>query len=387
MNHTVIVSFNPINRREFPGLDFDATYRRTLKLKVIFPGLMKRLESLEAYTNSVWQKMAFKVEWGPRGGRDWDGYLEVYNGELIEIKPLRNIDVLSAGRWTSRIEEGGTGSMVVTVWYARNDDRYSYDKTIVTFRTRACDFSILVEDLERGDVIFIEDFDVIISRLEDGISLEDCKREIAERREKTNKSFYDLIFEMPEQTLRRAWKELPRKAKNVPIVLGCEGRRQKFRLEPNGDVYCFENWIRRVKGRYSDRLLWDGPHIVYGFGFPPSSPISRYREDGYLPIIHNIWFNDGVFYEQEVFAILLFRDVMRDLGDWDGIDGDDPVVLMMKIALRCSATSPRHVKLTLTSRCSHEEALDEVNGFVYATNYEKPRLRYYIERPCERHII
>ena len=50
------------------------------------------------------------------------------------------------------------------------------------------------------------------------------------------KTLYDRIAEMPEQTWTSAWNGMPPKKSRIAFVLGNDGGRQKFRLDANGNI-------------------------------------------------------------------------------------------------------------------------------------------------------
>ena len=81
-----------------------------------------------------------------------------------------------------------------------------------------------------------------------------------------------------------------------PLVAMEEGRGSAFTITGRGFVGSYTPSIA-IRVRYG-KVLWDGDRITYSFGFPAVEPTERYREDGYLPIIHATWKDDGVEYSQ-----------------------------------------------------------------------------------------
>jgi len=336
--------------------------------------------------------MDISVEWGcmDEAEKTCDGSIEIFNGELAGLGPLKatsSFKISSRDSWKSKVGKGKTDGIKITVWYARNDDVYSFDKTIVTVRSKAHSFSFLVDDLEKGEQIFIKDYDVLVSRTVDNADLRTRGRELAEQKGTT---LFDLIDMMPEQTLERAWRELPAEARDIHFIVGCKGRRQKFGVNARGMVFFPKCWNVRVKGKYSERFLWDGDAITYIFGFPDTEPEGRNLEGGFLPIIYAKWVEDGIIYEQEAFATLLFKDVLDDLKGEEKIDGDDPVVCMTKTTVTSQSPTCKRVNLKLASIDKSQwkdvygvsEPLEYRDGFVFATDTKKPaekRLRYLFD--------
>lgn len=383
--------FKPLSL-EFPEVkDYDVNYRRTLKIRLLSSRDLPEVESFEVYTDSTWKIMDVSIEWGCGDARErvWDGFIEVFNGELADLKPLDSdskIEIVSENSWRSRVEYGETGGVKARVWYTHSNKPESFDETLITVRSKAFSFSFSMRDLERGEVIFIRDYDVLISKASEKPRLEAYKRELSER---GLTSIYDLIQKMPEQTLERAWREMPTKKKSIHFIVGCKGRRQKFGVDTRGVVFIPKLWNVRVKGKYSDRFLWDGDTIAYGFGLPDSEPEERMLEDGFLPIVRAKWVEDGIICEQEVFATLLFKNVLDDLKGEEFIDGDDPIVCMVKLTFTSQALTRKNLSLKLKSICKNhwrdakgmEEQLVYDNGLVYALHPEKTpsqRFRYML---------
>ena len=380
--------FHPL-AEEFPDMaGYNVRYRRTLKIRLISTKNLPEVESFEAYTDSTWRETEVSIEWGciDAAGKIWDGRVEVFNGELGDLKPLSRVKILSGSSWESRLDVGETGGVKAAVWYAYSGNSRSFDKTIVTVRAKAHSFSFSVDDLEEGGAIYIKDYNVLISKPSENLNLKNYSRELSRQGLTT---IYDLTGKMPEQTLEKAWREMPAKKRGIHFILGCKGRRQKIGVNTRGVVFIPKLWNIRVKGKYSDRFLWDGDAVAYGFGLPNLEPEDRYLEEGFMPIIHAKWVDDGIIYEQEAFATLLFKNILDDLKGEDMVDGDDPIVCMAKITVSSQALSRKTVSLRLTSTCKGswredkgaEEKLTYESGLVYATcpDAQCKRLRYMLD--------
>ncbi len=370
-NDSLVYTFNPINAKEFPDEDFGAIYRRTLKIRLLFKDSRPEIQSIKVYTDSVWKEIEVKVEWGDEFAKEnWQGKFEIYNGEFEHVEVLRNnVNVNEKGRFYC---DGKPGSIKLRLRYAYNEDINSFDKTIVTLRNSARTFSFLIDDLLRGEKIFVKDFDVFVTKVSDDIDYAKFQKEWESEHPKT---LYDRIKELPEQTFEKAWNDMPEKKNRGYMPLGCEGGRQKFGVHENGDVFCRKNWIPKVKGKDTDRLLWEGHEIRYSFGFPNVEPKERGIEEGYLPIIYTKWETDNVVYEQSAFVTLLGAD---SLGG-ERMQGDDSTILLAKVTLTNLSNENQKVRLKLEARGDSKEKLEEENGFVFATNYEPKRMRYFAD--------
>lgn len=107
----------------------------------------------------------FLFEWGSGGAEEavWDGCVEVFNGELADLKPLKNLSktrITSEQSWTSKVRKGETEGIRVSIWYAHRADEDSFDETVVTIRSKAHSFSFSMDAVDIGERIFIRDYDI-----------------------------------------------------------------------------------------------------------------------------------------------------------------------------------------------------------------------------------
>jgi len=425
-----VYTFNPINAIEFPDIkDFDANYRRTLKLRILFDGKRPEIKAIEVYSDSVWKETEFKIEWGKTfADKDWNGQITVYNGQLMDVQAIKgNVKI---GMDKSLASDENKGCIKAEVRFTYNEDVNSYDKTIVTIRTTANNFvssdfseehnshkkvlnppnplfqrgngsispfskggkgdlkctqdsfsqfisknqsfSFLIDEVVAGEKIFIKDFDVLVTKADDNVDYAKFRRDWELNHDRT---LYDKIHELPEQTYSKSWDDMPKKRKRGFMPLGCDGGRQKFAVDQNGDVFYSKNYVSRVKGKDTDRVLWEGNFIRYGFGFPDVEPTERHRLDGYLPMIYAKWESDSISYEQTAFATLLEGDILSG----ESMQGDDPTVLLVKVILSNSSDNSHEISLKLTSKCDVEEKLKAKDGFIFAINDEPKRMRYFLD--------
>ena len=355
----------------------EAIFRRTLKVRLAGEG-MPAVESIAAYTGSEWREAELAIEWGGITSREqrWDGRLETFNGEVLAVAPLRgDVEVRPDGSWASGV--GATAAGIrARVRYAYNEDSNSYDRTILTLRAaEQMSFSVDVNGVVAGDTIYLPDLGVAVATVENYPGLPAMRSDwMGSLRKTTNQK----VEALPEQTWARVTREQPAKARRIYFVLGCKGGRQKARLHPSGDIEPAQNYIRRVKGKDSERLQWPGEDLRVSFGLPDEKEIAiRAVAEGYLPILRTVWGTKPVAYEQETFATWL----LADIGDDAEKQGDDTVVALSRLALMNLSDVPATARLTL--KTSHEgapeEKLEVEDGLIYAVHEGERHLRLALD--------
>jgi len=373
---TTAFTFRPLNQAEFPDQGgFPATFRRTLRLRLHVERPGARIEALQVYTDSEWREAEVAIEWKSPTGEPatWDGHLEVFNGAPLAVRPLTpGLEALDGAAWRSCVEKTATGGIVAAIRYAANEDANSYDRSIVTVRSQAHSFSFAMDEALAGEPIYVRDLGVVVSQAGAGVRLADLEAAWEKDHQKT---LYQRVGELPEQTWERAWADMPRK-RQFYFVLGCEGSRQKFGVDPSGDVFLRENFIRRVPGKDTPRLGWEGVELRYRFGFPAVPPGDRSLLEGYLPVIRTAWVDGDLCYEQEAYATWLVSAPSPSQGEGRG-EGDDAVVAMMQVRIANRGDEPKTAHLYLTSVIDQgtAEQLTEQGGRVLAGE----RLRYLLD--------
>ncbi|HEX8984774.1 MAG TPA: hypothetical protein VF767_05060 [Bryobacteraceae bacterium] len=334
-NHGAAVTFAS-SEKEFPDLKSRGVpYRPALKIRVAFPGAESKIASLRAYTDSTWRTADLNIRFE---GRDTcDDALEAYNGRVVTK--------------TAAADPAGDCALRASVEYALNPDDREADRTIVTVRSPENPFSFAVDEAERGDRIFVKDFGALVTRAVDPISIAEYRRVLDESGART---IYDRVSEEPEQTLPRAWKDMPLKQPYY-FVLGCEGGRQRFRLDPDGALWM--HWPSQPirKDHSSPRWRWPD-NVTYRFGLPQGHFSERTLADRYLPMVTTRWTYGDLVYEQEAFASLL----AANLNSAPPIQADEPAVAFVKIRIANTAATVRRARLEFTSESQPEGKSDPV---------------------------
>jgi len=372
---TYTFTFNPINSKEFPQLkDFPARYRSTLKLRVIADSALPTVNTFEAYTDSVFSRLEFEVEWGGTAQQQqiWDGRLEVFNGIIEQVQPVSAVSRVRVGRnqtWRSKVKEK-TDGIRARILYATTKAYNSFDESIVTVRAENETFSFAASDLIKHGHIFIPDFGVIVRKAGDNTTYRSAEQIWQKNK---NKNIYTRVSSAAEQTLGGAWKDLPTKGHHY-IPLSFEGGRQHFGVEADGNVFLHYNWLSRIHGRDTKRCLYEGDSIRYQFGLSGARLIERHTIDGCLPMIVGEWERDGVCYRQTAFVVP-FEGVPKD---GERIYADDTLVLMMRFEIRRADNADREAKLDLEVIANKPEELTMDDCLVFAAGTKPKRLRMLV---------
>ncbi|MDO8682172.1 MAG: hypothetical protein Q7N50_01635, partial [Armatimonadota bacterium] len=214
-------TFRPINKSEYDDLDkFDATYRTTLKLRILFPEKAPEIAALNTFTDSTWQQTSAIVGWGGTANSSeqiWDGKAEVYNGYLAAVRPLAGskVNMKDGGNWSSTVKDT-TDGVVIDYWYAKPVSMHSFDETVVTVRAKQHNFSFAGREVADGKRIFIRDYGVLLKPVKDATTYADAEAAY----QKAQKTVYQKVAELPEQKLERAWSDMPQKGRiYMPVAV------------------------------------------------------------------------------------------------------------------------------------------------------------------------
>jgi len=327
IGRSAVFTLAPVGAKEFPKLQGSGpNYRPTLKLRVKIAGAHPNVEKLRTFTDSRWQNpVAVRLQFENRDR--CEDTADVYNASYA-VKQASQV-------------AGGICSVIAEAGWVHNLDDSGADRSIVTIRAPR-PFSFAVDEVERGDRIFIKDFGVLVTRADDPATIAECRRDVEQSNTKT---IYARVADHAEQTLSGAWNDMPIKHPYY-FILGLEGGRERFRVDATGDIHTYYPiYPQGRKGRDSDRLLWPNS-TAYRFGLPEDRFAERHLAEGYLPIVSTNWLAGGVLYEQEAFATLLNGDLKTSMP----MAGDDPVVALVKLRFVNTGAEPRHARLMLSTQ-------------------------------------
>lgn len=369
--------FLPLNRQEFPAeVDFPAEFRRTLKLRLNMNAGGAQIARVAAFTDSTWQEAQVSIEWKALDSRltNRNGHLEAFNGAVLQVQAANALTRLDGDHsWQSSLSGNEISGVVASVRYAENEDRNSFDDTILTLRPEVPlaglpGVSFSLRDVLR-DPVYLRDLGLLVRTAGQAHSFAAFEATWEAEHQPT---LYQQIHQLPEQTWERSWLNMPRKTSRIYFTIGCEGSRQKFAVEPSGDLFITDTYIRKVPGKDTPRLGWQGRMLRFKLGLPDVEPGYRSILENTLPIIRTIWEKEEVVYDQEAYATWLWGDSLTER-----MPGDDPVVAMLRITFTNLSDTPKVVTLPMTTQVDEDgiETLAVENGWVT----QGDRLRFYFD--------
>lgn len=300
---TMNFRFRPLAEVEVPeATDYSVTFRVAMQLRLVFDGPVPPLERLSAYSLSRWRDVQLVVRWGCGAPPLAEvPTVEAYNGALVDVTPLADGNGM---RLAVRCADCGEGE--------------SPDRTIVTLRTADGGVSFRPDEVVGGEPTFVQRYGILITDAAADVPWEEFRARLAGR----PKTVYERVFDQAEQSLSAAIAAMP-DPQPLYFAVGCAGARQKFRLDPDGNIALPRNFIDQVPGRDTGRMLWDGT-LVYRFGVPDQIPRRR-LQDGYLPILHSLWRDGDVSIEATALATPLEQSILAGR-----LEGDDTICLLQR---------------------------------------------------------
>jgi hypothetical protein len=340
--NSVHFTFAPINAHEYPELtNYSSTGRFTLKIRVVCDQSLQKILHIHALTDSTLADRSVRIVW--------------------EQPPATNLLATAFnGRILSTLTDARTTTLRVQA--VVNANLNTFDRTLVTLRNSTNEFTFAVDDLTNG-ALYLPEYSAAILP---GSDKRDYSTVAADVRRAGQKTLYKRIAEMPEQTWTSASNGMPPKKSRIEFVLGINGGRQKFRLEPNGNLTfrVYDQYMEAVTGKDTPRLGLEKPPITVHFGLP--EPMERHIQDESIPMCITTWERDGVRITQTAFATTL--DGAKPKGPPPAPDAC--AVAMVRFDLTNTTDEPQTARLpmTLFSDTNSEPLRLDCRGLIWNGN-------------------
>ena len=298
------------------------------------------IASFEAYGPSRWKTGEVHIEWGHLDSKaSYDGQLEMYNGYALEVKGFGDTRLKDQTSWISKAGDGRAGGIVARVIYTWG---LEVDRTILTIRSNAGNFSFLPGEILEDQPIEIPDFGIYVRNRALTLSAADF------RKNNTGKSrIMDAVERRPEQTLENAKNHIH--ATRVALsFIGVDSNNQKFGIAPDGHVVVGNNDPDSGKamqpkfGVYFDSTqsptIFENPDSSSGEILADWSPKQQELEEGWLPIIVTRWSNNELSFERTDYAVL---PNMRDDLDESELRGDELALMISHLRIANNSAVPQ----------------------------------------------
>ena len=378
--NTWTITFAPTNDKEIKGhKGTGVLYRKTLQIRLIAGQPLPKMMRLAAFTDAELKALKVRIHFDSPANPsvklsgEERGQIEVFNGRAVAVRPLPDSPVRTTpdGKWT--IPPGCKGGIEADLLTAIDPMDPRYDRAIVTVRSSQRPFSFAADEAARGDRILVDDLGVLVTRGDDAITLAAYRDAL--KQESSGRTIYDRVEHEQEQTLSRAWNDMPLK-RPLYYVHGLPGNRNAIHQNPNGslDIAGGGRWFQIQKSpRDCDRKLWEGDSLSLDFGFPDDRLRGgRELAEGYLPLLRTWWQEGSVYYE--------LSTVMDALDcKLDDVKLDTPTVLLMRVHVaNISSTQDETAKLRLRSNTPKDQKLAVVGDQAVAQSENGPRFRFLV---------
>lgn len=314
--------------------------RRTCKVRLRFQDQKQiAIEKFAVYGQSVWKSGEVRIEWGHRGPEaSYDGKLDRYNGEVLDLKPVGDTQLGKTLSWTSRAGAGKISGVVAQVLYAWGADQ---DRSILTLRTHACEVSFLPGEVIEQQPIYVPDFGIYVRKASLNLDCDSYRRQNRER-----KRIIDAVAEHPEQTLENAYQHI--RAERVTLsFVGVDANNHKFGIAPDGHVvvgYNNPSYGHPMVPKFSvyfattdQPALFEKPVNELNGLFEAADPKQQALEEGWLPMITTTWSENELAFERTDYAAL---QGPAESFDESQRSGREPAVMISRLKIRNNSTLP-----------------------------------------------
>lgn len=300
--NTLRLTFKPL-RTEIEALtdpdQYDVTFRRTVGLRVA--GNDAPVRALRVFTRSQPTRSALRVELHA-GKRTPVPAISVsgYNAVVRRITAGPGTRAADSG---VRVAPARRASFAVEVEHMIPAHRYAHDEGHILFASGRDAFTISLAALAAEGPIWFADAGIYIAQADDPETFEQYRA-----RTKGCRTISRQVAGRPEQSLAGAMNGQPR-PHPIPYCFGCKHARQKFWLEPCGDLELTEWTVRKLPGGDTPKWKNEG-NARFLFGLDRWAPEGRHN-DPWPVMAYNLQFRrDDVRVRQKSFAVPLERSIL-----------------------------------------------------------------------------
>jgi hypothetical protein len=317
---------------------------RTCKIRFLLQN-QKQVEiaNFEVYGPSRWKSGEVFIEWGhSKEEQSCDGWIESYNGEVAKVEAVGSTTMRGPRQWSSVAGNGKVGGIVASVLYTWGMD---VDRTVLTVRCAAGDYSFLPGEILEDQPIYIPDFGVYVRNNAVRLTATEFRERNAEKHR-----IHDAVERLPEQTLENARQHIH--ARRVSLsFLGVDANNQKFGIAPDGHLvvgYGDPSFGKALRAQFGvffdttgDPMLFQKPTLVGKNLFQEEEAKHQELEEGWLPIIVTKWSENDLTFERTDYAVL--AGLSEDL-DESRLRGDESASMISRLRIRNDSPVPQMVQ-------------------------------------------
>jgi hypothetical protein len=322
---------------------FPFSDRKTCKIRLRFQGSKQvEIESFEVYGPSNWLAGQVHIEWGHAADKKlFDGNLEIYNGEILELRPLGSTQLSGPLGWRSSLSDKEMGGITVKLLGTSGE---STDRTVLTLRTKSGDFSFLPAEALDGEPIDIPDFGAFVRSEKTPIERAEYRR-----RNSGKLRIVDAVAKLPEQTMAGAYGHMH--VERVPLsFVGVDSNNHKFGIAPDGHIVVGNNdpsYGRPMVTNFAvycdsteASALMEEPAVQLDDLFKEGEEHHQGLEDGWLPIVTTSWSKNEVSFERTDFAALA---AAAEPVDQSNLAGNELALLVSRLRIRSGSPLPKTI--------------------------------------------
>ena len=310
---------------------YDVDFRRTIGVRVVST---EPIQQLHVYTRSKGTSDRLRVELD--AGRRTKGKTLTLSGHHAVIDAVTSVHGLTCSGDTVKLGARKKRVFSVAVTHMEPAPHSDYDEGLITFSLDREVFTISLKALLTQGPVWYEQKGVFVSREEDLATYEGYARDWAGELTVT-----ETVVEREEHSLVAAMRGQPR-PHPVPFVFGCRYAREKFWMEPNGNLV-MPGWpLLLTPGKHkADFLSKRDCSVLLGL----DGWLLRGRYCDPFPVLaYNLnFYRNGIELHQRVFATPLAGRAEKT-----SHQPDDKQVAMMKLSFRNAGSSRSEARLQLS---------------------------------------
>lgn len=329
----VTITFQPLTT-EFPDeQNYNVSFRRTVAVRIDGANL-EIIRVIRAYTVSQPVSGSYRVRLDA-GGKTPASLLRLtgYNAVIDQIQTGSGTRLTDEG---IRLEPADSRTFTFDVQHMRPAHDYCWDDGHITFGLDNDAFTISLTSIENQGPVWSPEFAVYISRADDPTTFEQYLEQ-----NKDKQTLNERVSGHGEQSYASAYRGQPR-PHDVPYFVGVALARQRFRVEPNGEVWVYPRNVEWVPGRDTDRTHMSGI-THFRFGLEDWMAVARHTDPEPANVLNLSVRRGGLKLDQKVFAVPLLTPMLG--GTWAS---DDPMVAFARFEIRNEGAETVRAELPLT---------------------------------------